>query len=102
VIRPKHRHIPQGTTQVLDARDDDRLDAKADRMVEGVKGLPDDNDIHDLIDAMQDRDDAETKRLLPILKARYGDAWPEIGRACLATMGRWHKRPRAKRAAQPR
>jgi hypothetical protein len=99
VIRPKHRHSPQGTQRVIALRDNEEIEEAAGKLVSGLEALPNDPDLHTMMDAMEDRNDVEVKRLLPLMKARYADRWAEIGRACMDSMGRkhWKKRRQSKK-----
>jgi hypothetical protein len=57
-------------------------------MVAAALRLPADEDVWALATAIDDRDTAATRRLLLILKARYGADWDAIGQDVLVVTGR--------------
>jgi len=84
----KYRHPPQGTTRLI--KSDQAIIAKVDRAIAAHKLLTkmDDNDILDLIEALDERDNKTAAELLKVLKKRYGDAWGAI--ATLVQKSRAH------------
>ena len=84
-MRVRYRHPPQGTHHIItDRAPTERIDLAE----VAVRALPNDHDIWDLVRAVEGKDDEEIARLIPLLKARYGDRWGVYGRLVLAAAGR--------------
>lgn len=76
------RRPPQGTVGVIDPKQEEAMDRKADRLLVaiGLESALKDDEFSDLLDALDDRNDKESARLLKILKERYKEQWAIVGK----------------------
>ena len=89
MARTKYRHLPQGTTSVTSSDKEEKIaEWRLEQWGKAQEQLPYDPEIDALSYALVRRNDREIRRLIPILKARYGKVWAEIGRDILIAVGR--------------